>query len=201
MECESCREVLSAALDNEADPVRLQRAEGHLEDCAGCRAFREHIQELHRRVRIAPAEDVPDLTTPILSAVDAEGPTEPERVRLGSARLVLAVVGALQLAFAVPVLLGVTVAGSPHLARELGAFGVALALGLLVAAWQPDRAWGLLPMVGSLGAVLFGGAVVDLLTGRVGLVAESSHLLQLAGVAVLWLVARDVSGAAVGSPG
>ena len=52
-----------------------------------------------------------------------------------------------------------------HVARELGSFDVALAVGLLVAAWQPARAWGLLPVATVLALVMGVTAVLDLVDG------------------------------------
>lgn len=189
MDCASCRELLSALLDDEAGAGEARETKDHLAACEACRAFARDLEGLHRSLRVAPAPDVPDLTDTILAAIDErEATAEPRPLSLE--RTVLAAMGVLQLLVAVPVLLGLSAAGAPHLARELGAFGVALALGFLFAAWQPMRAHGLLPMVGSLGVVLCAGALVDLAAGRTGLVAESSHLLQLGGVALLWLLSR-----------
>ncbi len=103
---------------------------------------------------------------------------------------------------AVPALvLGEDSGATVHVARELGSFDVALAVGLLVAAWQPARAWGLLPVAMALAFVMAGTAVLDLADGRADTLGEAHHLLDVAGVALLWLVARDArtspSGAAV----
>ena len=78
-----------------------------------------------------------------------------------------------------------------HVTRELGAFDVALAVGLLVAAWQPAPAWGLLPVVAALAFVMGGTAVLDVVRGTASSVGEAHHVLDLAGVALLWRVARD----------
>jgi predicted anti-sigma-YlaC factor YlaD len=79
---------------------------------------------------------------------------------------------------------------------------VALAVGLLVAAWQPARAWGLLPVAAALAAVMAGTAAIDLVDGTATSVGEAHHLLDLAGVAFLWLVARDArTGSAPGRVG
>jgi predicted anti-sigma-YlaC factor YlaD len=67
---------------------------------------------------------------------------------------------------------------------------VALGIGLLVAAVEPSRARGLLPMAGALAAVMTIGAVADVLDGGAAPAAESVHLLELAGVAGLVALRR-----------
>ena len=71
---------------------------------------------------------------------------------------------------------------------------MALAVGLLLAAWQPARAWGLFPVVAALALVLGGTAVLDVVRGTATSLGEVHHLLDLAGVAVLWLVAHEAQG-------
>lgn len=189
MDCVSCRELLSALLDDEVGQDEAREVQVHLQACEACRGVARDLEDLHRSLRVAAAPEVPDLTGAILAAIDERAATAQGR-RVPLARTLLAAVGLAQLVVAVPVLLGLSGAGVPHLARELGAFGVALGLGLLAAAWQPSRAHGLLPMVGTLGLVVCAGALVDLAAGRAGLLAESTHLLQVSGVGLLWLLSR-----------
>jgi predicted anti-sigma-YlaC factor YlaD len=79
---------------------------------------------------------------------------------------------------------------SGHLTREVGSFDLALAVGFLYAAWRPNRAYGMLPIVGALVACLAITTAVDLTDGRAGAGAEAAHLLDLVGLAFLWLVTR-----------
>lgn len=142
-------------------------------------------------VRVREAESVPDLSAAILG----HAPT-PRRSPLADvvspARWALFVVALTQLVLAAPaLLLGEDTGATVHVARELGSFDVALAVGLLVAAWQPARAWGLLPVVAALALVMGGTAVLDVARGTASSVGEVHHVLDLAGVALLWWVARD----------
>jgi predicted anti-sigma-YlaC factor YlaD len=81
--------------------------------------------------------------------------------------------------------------GAPvHIAHEMGSWDVALAVALLFAAWRPLRAVGLLPFVAVLAAGLLGTAVIDLFNGRAVALTETTHLLELVGALLLWLLTR-----------
>jgi len=84
--------------------------------------------------------------------------------------------------------------GAPvHVAHEMGSWDLALAVAFLFAAWRPLRAIGLLPFVATLAFGLCLTAVVDLVSGRAVAVVEASHLLEVIGTALLWLLARPVT--------
>ena len=55
-----------------------------------------------------------------------------------------------------------------HVARHLGSFALALGVGLLVVAWKPERAAGVLPVVAALVACLVGSSIVDIVSGQRG---------------------------------
>ena len=74
-------------------------------------------------------------------------------------------------------------------ARELGSWDVALGIGLLYAAWRPERAHGLLPFAAALAGALLVTAGFDVAAGREALLSESHHLLELLGVALLAVLA------------
>jgi len=203
MRCAQIREGLSARLDGEdpgLDPAELA---AHLAGCPACTAHAAELDALHRAVRVREAEPVPDLTAAILAQAPALGGTAPARradapaapwwaigrERISTARWALLTVALTQLVLAGPALLQRS--GAEHVSRELGAFDVALAVGLLVAAWQPWRAWGLLPAGLALGLVLAVTAIADVLTGNAEALGEAHHVLDLAGMVLLWLVARE----------
>jgi predicted anti-sigma-YlaC factor YlaD len=189
------REALSARLDGEATSLDDEAVDHHLHACPACTAWADELTALHRVVRVREAEPVPDLTAAILAAAPRAtraGRRSPLPGVVSPARWALLVVALTQLVLAAPaLLLGEDAGASVHVARELGAFDVALAIGLLVAAWQPARAWGLLPVVAALACVMGGTAVLDVARGTASSLGEAHHVLDLAGVAVLWWVARD----------
>lgn len=193
MDCTHLREALSARLDDEDMGVDDSQLEAHLAGCPACTDFAREVGVLHRMTRVRAADEVPDLSATIVAAA-ARRPASgrsPFGERISVARWALFVVALTQLVLAAPALvLGEDAGATVHVARELGSFDVALAVGLLVAAWQPARAWGLLPVAAALGLVMAGTAILDVADGTASTFGEAHHLLDLAGVALLWLVAR-----------
>jgi len=112
---------------------------------------------------------------------------------LGVARLGLVMVAVAQLAMAVPALLGDDAGAPVHVAHEQGAWALALAVGLLVAARQPSRASALLPVVIALVAGLALTMTLDVAAGRTRAAAEAPHGLALFGLGFLLLLARGES--------
>ena len=110
------------------------------------------------------------------------------------ARWALFVVALSQLVLAAPALmLGEGSGATVHAARELGAFDVALAVGSCSPRGSRPRV-GTVPVVTALALVLGGTAVLDVVRGTATSLGEVRHLLDLAGVAVLWLVAHEAQG-------
>jgi predicted anti-sigma-YlaC factor YlaD len=190
MNCEACREAISALLDNEDPGIDPTLVQAHLAACAACRADTTQASRLQRWLRLRPAEPVPDLTPAILARI---GPTEPG-LRQGAqreVRIALAVLAGLVAVLPLPAPLLADEAGTPlHLARELGAFQVALAVGLLLVAWQPRRRVQLLPVLAVLSVCPAVIAVLDVAGGRTPASAEGHHLVQLAGLGLVWLLSQ-----------
>ena len=194
MRCDTIREAISARLDGEAAGLDDEMIDGHLAGCRACVTWAEELSTLHRMVRVREAEAVPDLTGAILGSQPSPSPARRARriEVISPARWALFVVALTQLVLAAPaLLLGEDSGATVHVARELGSFDLALAVGLLVAAWQPARAWGLLPVVAALALVMAGTAVIDVVRGTASGFGEAHHVLDLAGLALLWLVARE----------
>jgi predicted anti-sigma-YlaC factor YlaD len=200
MRCEQCREIVSARVDGEDGPGEWDAASTHLRQCAACRAFLSESERLHRLTRLRPVEDVPDLTARIVAAAgiapgEREHPpahdgTRPLRVVLGAAAL-------LQIALALPALLFGDDANLPvHIARHIGSFDVALAVGYLWVAWRPSRALaGVFPIAAALVACLVGSSVLDVVMGRAAASGEMHHITDLIGLGAMWLLgARSLVG-------
>lgn len=76
-----------------------------------------------------------------------------------------------------------------HDGRHLGAFSIAYAVALLVAAVRPARARTVLPVAAVLAGALLVTAIVDLANGTVPLVNEVSHVPELISVLLIWWLA------------
>ena len=204
MRCDLCREAVSARIDDEPAPLPEADLYAHLAECADCRAFAGQAEALHRRLRVRPAEAVPDRSAELLAAIAPHAPRadrsagRPGLAGLadratdrGWTRYALLWVALTQLALAIPALfLGTDHGADLHVAHEIGSWDAALAFAMLTVAFQPRRAAGLLPFVGSLTVVLFATAVLDVAGGHTPAIGESGHLLTLVGVVLLWLVSR-----------
>jgi len=183
------REAISADLDGEELPVRRAVLDHHLAGCAACREFQAEAATLDRATRLGAAPAVPELTSRAMFAIAREQ-SEPAHARQGL-RLGLATIGLVQLSLSLPALLFGSDAGiSVHQARHLGSFGVALAVGLLVAAWRPERISGLLPLMTALVFCLVGSAIIDVATGHSAPASELTHVVEVLGLLNLWLLDR-----------
>jgi predicted anti-sigma-YlaC factor YlaD len=199
MRCDDYREAISDRLDGEDLPPGIDEATlaEHLETCGACAAFAGSATALHREIRVRPAEPVPDLTNAILGALPPGSQPRPHREW---ARYALLAVALTQVVLALPaLLLGDDPGATVHVAREIGSFDVALAVGLLWAAWQPRRASGLLPMAAALAGAIALTAVVDLAQGDTAAATEAHHVLDLAGIAMLYVLGRPAPTAGHGA--
>jgi predicted anti-sigma-YlaC factor YlaD len=194
MNCTRIRHAVSARLDGEDPGLDAVTIDAHLDSCTACRSFAHDAAQIHRGVRLAAAPQVPDLTPGILSAIDRQSTGT---ARVGDTplalRWILALLALVQIGLAVPALVLGSDAGVPvHAARHLGSFDVAIAVGFLFAAWRPTRVPGLLPVVAALVACLFGSSLLDVFAGNTAAFGEAHHAIDFVGLAVLWLIARDV---------
>jgi len=195
MQCQPCREAISARIDREDPGAPDHLVDQHLATCAACRAFAVGASSVRRRVSIRPADPVPDLTASILARAHGRSgrqatATVGERTSHWS-RWALLAVALTQIALAAPpVLLGHEAGATVHLARELGAWDLAMAAALLLVAFRPRRAAGLVPFAAALAVAMVGGAAIDVATGRTQLISEMHHLLELSGVWLLVVISR-----------
>jgi predicted anti-sigma-YlaC factor YlaD len=189
VECTSARELISAAVDDELPTADLESLDEHLDGCPLCRAYAERVSALTRTVRLRGVGAVPDLTARVL---DRARP--PRLGRGGWLRPALAWIALVIAVQSVrPLVLGDASGATTHIARHLGAFGLALSLGMAYAAWRPHRAFGMLPFAAALVATTVLSAVFDM-TDRVSTpLAEAVHISELVGLVLLWMIA--------GSPG
>ena len=145
---------------------------------------RARADALRRSLALTPAQAEADLTAVILAraGVPDVGRGEWVRALLGAISVTLLLVN-------LPLLITGSAAGADvHVGRHLGAFGVALAIGLGYAALRPERALGMLPLAGALGATLLVTAIIDTATGTSTMLSEVRHVVELLGVVMLWVI-------------
>jgi predicted anti-sigma-YlaC factor YlaD len=186
MECSKAREALSAVLDGEPAAEATAALSAHVRTCADCSRYLERARALDSLTGAVRTEG-PDLTAQVLERARAQ------RHRLdpwtSSLRLGLVAVAIAQLGLALPGLIYGTDEGAPiHVAHEVGAWDLALAIGFVFAAWRPLRAVGLLPFAAALSAGLILTAVLDIAHGRAVALTETTHLLELVGTMLLYLL-------------
>ncbi len=184
MDCARAHELISAELDGETSAAESAALEEHLRDCANCAEWKVDSERLRRRLLVRPAESIPDQASLVMRAVAVPDLGNGEWIRYS-----LFVVAMTLLILDLPLLLtGSDTDGAEHLGRHLGAFSAALALALLYVAWRPERAIGLLPMGAVLAITLVVTAVIDIGLGRSAMISESYHLIELVGLALLWVI-------------
>ena len=190
MDCSQIRFALSANLDGEDPGLPNVVVDHHLDACAGCRTWSAEVADFHRTLRVGPAAIEADRTEAILAALPRRGaaPGRDERVRtLQWVTVILAIV---QLAGAIPLLLGHGDEMHGHFARHIGVFTAAMAIGLLVVARRPDRARAILPMLAVLVAGLVWSCLDDLISGRPVPGSAIAHGLDVAALGLVWLLAH-----------
>ena len=186
MRCEPWHDLISARIDNEATAAESDALDTHLATCAACRAWERQALALARHVRVRPARPVPDLSPRIVAAAGVGA----ARARFDIARWLLAWVALAELVLAVPALvLGDDSGASEHVARHIGSFDVAFAIGLLVAALHPARARAILPLAIVLTGCMALSTGLDLADGSTTVGLEAHHLIEIAGFVLLWFVA------------
>jgi predicted anti-sigma-YlaC factor YlaD len=196
MDCAHCREAISARIDGEPSGTTEAELGRHLAGCAECRRWERAAVAATRAVRLHRAEAVPDLTAGIVRAVAAK-PLRPVATP-AVIRVTLALVAVAQLFIAAPALVGRDLGATVHVAHEQGAWGLALAAALALAAWRPARATALLPFLAVFVVSMGVLSLSDVAAGRVTPGAELPHLMAAVGLALLWREAHPPAGLAVG---
>lgn len=185
--CARAREALSARADGEPDELPAGALDDHLRGCASCTSWEQDATSLTRRLRLHPVAAPADLVAGVTAAATAA----PRAGAWPVERVLLLALGVLQLLLSLPpLLLAPEVAADLHVAHEVGVTDIALAVGVLAAAWQPWRAAGMLPVVVVLALGLGATSVLDIAAGRVDAYGEAPHLLAVTDALLLFLLRR-----------
>ncbi|MGY1771649.1 zf-HC2 domain-containing protein [Blastococcus sp. SYSU D00813] len=195
MQCPGFREAASARLDGESPGMPVEELDAHLAGCPACAAWADSAAVVTRRARLAPAPPVPDLTAAVLSALPRQLPGAAAAARAGlvtaGLRLALLAVGAAQALLAWPALVTGTAAMSApvHMAHETGAWNLAAGAAFVAVAAGPRLAAGALPFLGTFVVLLTVLTVGDLGAGHVHAERAAAHVLLVAGVVLVSVVA------------
>ncbi|MEU4804178.1 zf-HC2 domain-containing protein [Actinosynnema sp. NPDC023587] len=209
MDCDTCREALSARLDGEPGPGPADDTDAHLDGCAACRAWQDDAAALTRSLRLRPATVTPDLVDAVLAAAPPVAPTRGWYPRAGLAGVAVAQVtlGLGQVLGSGPeggtAGHGIHGASGSHLFNESTAWNLALGLGLLWTALRPRATTGMLPVVAGFVVVLGAFSVQDLVTGEATVQRVTSHAVLVLGLVLLVVVhrgRRDPDGGRVAEP-
>ena len=189
MGCDQYREALSAELDGEPHGVPEDALSGHLSGCSGCREWFGRAARVTRVVRLAPARPIPDLAPGVLAALPVSSPGR--RRLFAGARAALVVVAFLQALLAWSgALTGQDDMATGHVAHEVGAWNLALAVAFLMVATRPRAADALIAPVGVFVAVLAVVAASDAAAGDLALGRLLGHLLVGTGLVLLVAISR-----------
>jgi len=196
MRCDTVREALSARLDGEPAGADGGQVEDHLAGCAACRVWLRQAEQVTRLAR-TPALVAPDLTERILAAAHREDALPRPAARPVPAggrwtavlRGALAALALVQLVISAPELVG-AVGHEAHAGREVAAFDIALAVGLLLVASYPQYARIFAPVVSTLVVCFATISAVDVAQGVVSPARVAVHAIALAQAAAVWLLAR-----------
>jgi predicted anti-sigma-YlaC factor YlaD len=193
-QCNGVRLALSARLDDEGPTMPADRVDAHLDRCPACRAWLIHAARVNHTVRLQSVE-APDLTTRILAAAQLDGALGDQRtpatrplLRTGL-RWALGLLAVVQLMLAVPDLLG-AVGQHAHVGREVAAFGIALAVGLLLTACYPEHARAFAPVVLTLVICLASASALDVPQGIVDPGRMALHGVAVLQAALTWWLAH-----------
>lgn len=199
IDCDVCREAMSAALDGEADAAEQTRVDAHLAGCAACRTWQRDAEAVTRRARTGVVVGGPDLVDRVVGAAPAPrmrwwGVTARAGLAaVGLAQAVLALVGlsgAMDHAGPMDDPLMVLGAGMAHASNESAAWNLALGVAFVAGAVWVRHLAGLMPVLGAFIAVLAVVSGIDLVAGRVEPGRVATHLVVVAGFLLALAVVR-----------
>lgn len=193
--CDRYREALSARLDGEDPGMSDEQIDSHVDACDECRVWADTAGALTERMTGGGG---PALRASALAdLIDEAGPAGQRRRSLSEWRAALAIVGVVQLIVAWPGAFLDDAHTTAHAANELTSWDLGLAVGFLLLAWLPSRAWGALPVVAVMVALLTWTSASDLVAGQAEFSREAVHALQIAGLLCAWMLSRRMSRSSV----
>ena len=108
------------------------------------------------------------------------------RVRRGVARVALGCVSLLLFTYVVPEILATH--GDAHLEHHLAVWGLTFAVAVFLIALKPALSRVVRPIATLFAASMVLIAVIDIIRGETPMLAETHHLLEVAAVALIWVI-------------
>ena len=198
--CERIQAALSARLDGEPGGLEDDVVDAHVASCAHCQQFVERSASLNRKIRVRdPYSGVatpPDLSAVIIAGVEPAWRKHATLSTIGrtASRALMVLAGLSWIAHAVVVVRLYSLELEPlaaSLYMEAMAMRLALAFGLVFAAWLPRISGELLPLYGALWAFSVGFSARDMVLGT--MLPGSFIQLALLSLSVLLLAWSWVS--------
>lgn len=183
MDCTSIQAEVSARQDGEAPTLPDALVDGHLAGCPACRAYAAAIATGPRVTPIAAPD--PALAARVTAAA---GRADRSGVWWVLRALLLAVAGGYLLT-AVPEVMFSSDPHHGHLAHHLGVFEAAYGVALVFVAIRPSKARAMVPFTATLAGGMVLLAAVDIARGEAFPLNELSHLLEIAGLVLVWMLA------------
>ena len=186
------REALSARIDGEREPVPSARVDEHLDQCADCRVWLDHVT--------VQAANLRRMAQPPVTAVGPPGGRigGRRRPRIAWQRWALTGVGLAQIVVAAAQALGLSVGlahdhgmgAGGHLLNESTAWSITLGVVMIGAAVWPDAAAGLASVLAVFAGVLTAYVVADATAGAVTATRIATHVPIVLGAVLATLVWR-----------
>lgn len=175
-ECPEWKQYVDTASDEHTSPARSAAIE-HTHLCSYCGPRKAAL-------------DTPIIPTPL--AIEKLAPREKRWLRARWTRWFLAASALFIIIEAIPGYAagdGHGLSSQAHAARHLATWQIGFGAGLLVAAIMSRLTHAMLALAVTFGALTVVATAIDILSGHSGPWAESVHLIELAGVFLLWQLA------------
>lgn len=174
-------ERTSASLDGELPEAELALVETHVAQCAACSNASTAAKWI--------AASVPD-DDPVEFRRDRLSRSQRAWLHPGWTRALLFAAAAAIVAEAVPTYVnGRHFGPEAHFARHLATWQIGFGVGMIVAATMSRLTYAMLALASTLATLTITASLLDISMGHSALLAESVHLIEIAGVLLLWRVA------------
>ena len=193
VECNQTIEILSADIDGEAELTEVAAATNHAARCIPCRSLRREMMLMDSTLRGDPAPPAPDFAPLVVDATRRS-----VKIRRSVARIALVIVGLVLLAEVFPQIFATT--GDAHMEHHLAVWGLTFSVALLTNALRPSLSRVIRPIATLFAASMLLIAIIDIFRGETPMLAETHHLLEVVGVALIWIISLPSRTVLDGAP-